>query len=112
MTNDLGRRIRAARERKGLTQLELAQLVGVKTSRTVGGWERGEHVPMNRLGKLEEVLGPGIDLDAPKVQIQTGAGKSSEISVMFANFENLTQMELLRLSRLIQDIALGGEGDG
>jgi transcriptional regulator with XRE-family HTH domain len=111
MSNDLGRRIKAARERRGWTQAQLGLEVGVG-ARTVGGWERGETTPMNRMGKLEEVLGPGIDTEAPKVQIHTGAGKTTEISVMFANFENLTQMELLRLSRLIQDVALGGEGDG
>ena len=36
--------IRAIRKRLDLTQEQFAQLIGV-TVFTVGGWERGEHVP-------------------------------------------------------------------
>ena len=50
-----GQQIRAARERAGLTQGELAQRVGV-TLRTVGNWERDEVSPRNRLGRLRQVL--------------------------------------------------------
>lgn len=38
-----------------MTQGQLAQAVGVAL-RTVGNWERGETVPMNRLARLEDVL--------------------------------------------------------
>jgi len=107
--NELGRRIRRARERKGWTQRQLAAEVGVG-SRTVGGWERGETVPLNRMGRLEEVLGPGIDPAAAEVKVSRGM--SGEVALMFAHFEELSQMDLLRLSRLIQDIALGGEDNG
>jgi transcriptional regulator with XRE-family HTH domain len=51
-----GDRIRAARERAGLTQQQLAALVDV-SARTVGNWERGETVPMNRFAKVRQVLG-------------------------------------------------------
>jgi DNA (cytosine-5)-methyltransferase 1 len=39
--------IRDRRERLGLSQLEFAQLLGLKNNgeRTIGGWERGEHMP-------------------------------------------------------------------
>lgn len=57
-TVDLGQQIRRARERRGWTQQRLALEIGVG-ARTIGGWERGESVPMNRMGKLEEVLGIG-----------------------------------------------------
>lgn len=53
--DDLGQRIRAARERRMMTQQELADLVGVD-KRTVGNWERGRVRPRNRMGKLTEVL--------------------------------------------------------
>lgn len=51
----LGERIRIARERKGLTQAELAQEVGVARE-TVGNWETGQTSPRNKLTKLEEAL--------------------------------------------------------
>ena len=52
--------IRAARERAGLTQQELADLVGANRD-SVGNWEKGVN-PRNKLGKLLEVLGLDHDL--------------------------------------------------
>lgn len=51
-----GEQIRLARERKGWTQNDLAQAVGVG-ERTIGNWERGATIPRNRAGRLEKVLG-------------------------------------------------------
>jgi DNA-binding transcriptional regulator YiaG len=48
--------IRAGRERKMMTQQELADAVGVSL-RTVNSWERGESVPRNRMAVIAEVLG-------------------------------------------------------
>lgn len=106
--NELGRRIRLARERKGWTQAELARRVKVGP-RTVGGWERGETTPLNRMGALEEVLGPGV-VSPAEPQVTKGRGRA-EVQVMLAHFDDLSQLELLRLSRLVQDIALGVDGD-
>lgn len=39
-----------------MTQQQLADEVGV-SKRTIGGWERGESVPRNRMAALAEVLG-------------------------------------------------------
>lgn len=50
-----GNEIREARERAGLTQEALGALLGV-SMRTVGNWERGQTVPLNRLAKIREVL--------------------------------------------------------
>lgn len=47
--------IRRARERLQMTQPELADLVGVSES-TISNWERGKHIPKNRLGRLRQVL--------------------------------------------------------
>jgi transcriptional regulator with XRE-family HTH domain len=51
----LGEQIRAARERLGLRQEDVAEMVGVDRN-TVGGWESGRHTPRGKLGKLREVL--------------------------------------------------------
>lgn len=58
-TTDLGTAITVARERKRMTQQQLAEAVGVEL-RTVGGWERGESKPRNRMAALEEVLGVSL----------------------------------------------------
>lgn len=52
-----GDEIRDARERLGLTQSELGQMVGV-SMRTIGNWERGETPPTLRQARLREVLAP------------------------------------------------------
>ena len=51
-----GRTIRRLREARGWTQERLAPELGVGM-RTVGSWERGETVPQNRLGMLQEIFG-------------------------------------------------------
>lgn len=60
MADQLGDRIRAARERMGLTQAELGERVGAARE-TVGNWELGITSPRNKLGKLREVLGAELD---------------------------------------------------
>jgi DNA-binding transcriptional regulator YiaG len=56
MSSITGDEIRAGRERKMMTQQELADAVGVSL-RTVSSWERGESVPRNRMAVIAEVLG-------------------------------------------------------
>lgn len=56
----LGMRIRRARERKRLSQEDLARAVGA-SARAVGDWENDRRKPRNRLGALEQVLGVRLD---------------------------------------------------
>ena len=52
-----GKRIRALREKKGITQRELADLLGV-TDAAVSKWEHGKNFPdITLLERLSEVLG-------------------------------------------------------
>jgi transcriptional regulator with XRE-family HTH domain len=60
MADKLGDRIRAARERKGMTQAQLGEAVGAARE-TVGNWELGTTSPRNKMGKLQEVLGEDLD---------------------------------------------------
>jgi transcriptional regulator with XRE-family HTH domain len=64
MSSGLGPQIRRARERRRWTQQQLADALDVGL-RTVGGWERGEAVPRNSIGALEDVLGISLAGDAP-----------------------------------------------
>ena len=52
---DIGARIATARREAGLTQEELADLVGVST-RSLQGYEAGDVVPYRHLGKIGEVI--------------------------------------------------------
>lgn len=56
----IGARIRRRRQELGLTQRELADLVGVDESSVIN-WESGKHYPRRKLGKLESVLGVRLD---------------------------------------------------
>jgi transcriptional regulator with XRE-family HTH domain len=51
-----GEQIRQLREARGLTQQQLAAALGVG-ARTIGGWERDETVPKNRMGMLRQFFG-------------------------------------------------------
>ena len=57
----LGMMISSLRKEKGMTQLELAEKMGV-TDKAVSKWERGEALPdLNSLKKLAVTLGFSID---------------------------------------------------
>lgn len=54
--------IKLARTRKGLTQTQLADAMGV-TKSAVSGWELGRELPhTNRLHRLARVLTPHLDI--------------------------------------------------
>lgn len=55
---EIGNTIRAYREKKGMTQLELARLLGYDTSQFVSLFERGlSKAPLEVLGRLVVILG-------------------------------------------------------
>jgi transcriptional regulator with XRE-family HTH domain len=58
--NDIGDRIRAARQLRGWSREELAEALGGDppvTTRTIDNWENGRTYPRDRTGTLEHVLG-------------------------------------------------------
>lgn len=59
---DVGERIRAARERLGLRQEDVAEMLGVDRN-TVGSWEIGRHSPRSKMRRLREVLQLDEDLE-------------------------------------------------
>jgi transcriptional regulator with XRE-family HTH domain len=54
LAGGIGGRIARARRERGLTQEELAELVGV-SPRSIQGYEAGKIVPYRRLGRIAEV---------------------------------------------------------
>ena len=58
---DIGKRIKAIRIRRGLTQADFARMIGV-TRPTVISWERGITVPvLYTLRRLAETLGVTLE---------------------------------------------------
>ena len=59
---EVGRRIAGFRKEKGMTQMGLADCLGI-SYQAVSNWERGESMPdIAKLGELSEVLGVSIDV--------------------------------------------------
>ena len=58
--NKVARNIKNARTRKNMTQLELADIVGV-SYQAVSNWERGNSMP--DIGKISDIA-KALDLDA------------------------------------------------
>lgn len=66
----VGIKIKSLREKKRLSQEELAQLIGVSQT-TVGKWEQGKSIKHEHIKKISEVLDIPVDylLEEKKVQI-------------------------------------------
>ena len=79
-----GTEIRAARERAGMTQGQLAHAVGVSL-RTVGNWERGDTVPMNRASAVEAALAQWLNPEegGPRLAAASDAELLAEIARRF-----------------------------
>jgi transcriptional regulator with XRE-family HTH domain len=61
LRRDLGQRIVRLRDKRGLSQVELAKELGIDRSR-LGKWERGLHAPLLRqLTMLGRTLGVSLD---------------------------------------------------
>lgn len=62
VNEELGRRIRAARDRSGMSQAALALAVGAGHQSTVAGWERGRTEPdAATIGRLATALNVSTD---------------------------------------------------
>jgi len=84
LTKRIGRKIRELRRQRGLTQMELAERVGVSFQQ-IQKYEKGAtRISVERLDQICKVLGVGIHLfleggEAPRVSEAPGAyGASSE----------------------------------
>jgi transcriptional regulator with XRE-family HTH domain len=61
---EIGARIRTARNEQGLTQIELADLLGI-SERSMQGYEIGEVIPYRRLHELSKVLQVSVPYLSP-----------------------------------------------
>jgi transcriptional regulator with XRE-family HTH domain len=80
MKNTLGNMIAELRKQQGMTQLELAEKMGV-TDTAVSKWERDLSCPdINSLPNLAQILGVSVEeLMQTKKEAQTPVNKAAEI---------------------------------
>lgn len=84
----LGDDLRQARERLGLTQTALAEKVGVSPE-SISNWERGRHVPKNRLARLRSIL----KIDEPRHDY--GPSEIDTANIDPRNLETATLLALI-----------------
>ena len=80
MTNDIGKFIQEIRKEKGLTQKELAELIGV-SDKTISKWENGNSSPdTSMLMSLSEALEITVNelLSAEKISPENYSMKAEE----------------------------------
>ena len=53
----MGDRVKALREQKGLTQEQLAEMLGYKSKSSIGHIENGRDIPRKQIIRLAEILG-------------------------------------------------------
>jgi transcriptional regulator with XRE-family HTH domain len=101
-TDDIANRLRDARERRSMKQIELAQRTGLKPS-AISQFENAQRQPSpENLCKLADALGVTVDyvLGRDKPQM---AGP--QIQAVFRHAQNLTQEELNELERFAAFLA-------
>lgn len=73
---DVGARIRAGRERLGLTQEQFAELLGVRSVRTIYNWESGATHPRNKRALIEQAIGASLDADVVPGAVNSKNGET------------------------------------
>lgn len=68
-----GKRVAAARKAKGLTQEDLAEMLGVKGAQTVSNWENGAYFPkqFDTVVRIADCLGCDIDYLTGRLEERT-----------------------------------------
>ena len=116
MAKTLGARIAELRKEKGMTQLELAQQMGV-TDKAVSKWERDLSCPdINTIPRLAQVLGVSMD---ELMQIYTSDKPEHEVSIHLSTIARAVALArgvavvvLLLLDELTGSNGMGMLGSG
>lgn len=109
---EIGRRIKAAREEAGLRQEDLADLVGLGT-RTIQNYEAGSTKPYTHLRKIAAALNVNVDRLLHDEDVQSPPLSERLDSIELGQEAILMQLE--RLELLLLEVRQGSEtepGDG
>ena len=94
----LSGKIRIARQQNGLTQLELAQKLGVAQA-TVSNWEAGKQTPNeDQIKKLESVFGVGLSISG-SLAIATLPEAPSAVSAWLSKARRSAALTVAELSK-------------
>ena len=101
----LGAHLASLRKQAGLSQADLAQIVGIP-QRTVSFYERqAEHLPSNLLPKLAEVLGVSLEeLLGVKEVSEKRRGPQPKIELQFEKIRCLPQKRQKFVSQVIDEL--------
>lgn len=85
-----GSRIESLRASKGISQLELAKILGYKSDSTISKWESGASIPTGtKIVKLAQALGTSTDYilfgDGPETTDEPQQPSSHDIDEIIAN---------------------------
>lgn len=114
---EIGQRIRQAREAADLTQQQLADRIGIQTAQSISRYERGEtEVSTKRLRKIAEATGKELDYFVQLLPGEVGATEpgEAEVSLRLAAVEEQLQELRRELLRRLPDVpdASGGHSSG
>lgn len=88
---ELGQRIKAAREESGLTQSQLAERLGLGHSQSISNYERGAtEVPQKRLRRIAEITGKPLVYFIGE-PAETDPGLAEEVRALREQLERLIE---------------------
>lgn len=94
---ELGRRIHQAREEAGLTQSQLAELLGLSHPQSISRYERGEtEVPQKRLRRIAEVTGKPLSFFHPDLAADTPSPPTEDPEALAVAHQILEELRVLR----------------
>ena len=109
-----GRLVRAARQRKGLTQQRLAEVAGTSQA-AISQIERDEVSPtVETLNRIFEAMGEAIQLSSISLERRPPRGGNQTIRQLRSDYRDLSAKERLlqaaELSRVATDLASQADG--
>lgn len=100
----LGLRIKRARERRRMTQAQLASAIGV-TQKTIDNWEHDKRYPKSSIGALEHVLGTRLDEPEPPPRLPPLVAENQDDAEVMAIWAITTMPQDTRLGFIAQLLA-------
>ena len=106
---DIGSRIAACRKQAGLSQAQLAELVG-HCQQTIADYETGRRrIPACKLAQLSEVLGvPATDFFADSDKLPRKRGPASRLQQQFERIKSLPRSEQQFVVRMLDNALTQG----